>query len=293
MIEKEQIQVIPKGLRSFDQKDSEFFIELLPGPFDRNGLPEGLRFWKNRIEACELEESFRVGLVYGPSGCGKSSLMRAGLLPRLSPKIETIYIEATPEGTTERLLREIHKKIPGMVFTSLAEALSIIRRRKLVPSGGKLLLVIDQFEQWLYSNKRYAGTELTNALRQCDGVTVQAIVMVRDDFWLSVSRFLKEIDIPILERENSAMVDLFDRHHASKVLALFGRAYGRLPENAKDWTDDHVQFLEQAVDGLCQDDKVISVRLALFAEMLKSKSWIPKTLADLGGISGVGVTNLE
>ena len=293
MIEKEQIRVIPKGLRSFDQKDSEFFIELLPGPFDRNGLPEGLRFWKNRIEALELEESFRVGLVYGPSGCGKSSLMRAGLLPRLSPKIEAIYIEATPDGTADRLLREIQKKIPGMVFTNLAEALSIIRRRKLVPSGGKLLLVIDQFEQWLYQHKRYAGTELTNALRQCDGVTVQAIVMVRDDFWLSVSRFLKEIDIPILERENSAMVDLFDRHHATKVLGLFGRAYGRLPENAQDWTDEHVQFLEQAVDGLCQDDKVISVRLALFAEMLKSKSWIPKTLADLGGISGVGVTFLE
>lgn len=287
------IRVIPKGLRSFDEKDSEFYLELLPGPFDRTGLPEGLRFWKNRIEATDADESFRVGLVYGPSGCGKSSLMKAGLLPRLSPKIESIYIEATPEDTEGKLLREIQKRIPDASGANLADTLSIIRRRKLVPSGGKLLLVIDQFEQWLYAHKNYADTALTNALRQCDGVTIQAIVMVRDDFWLSVSRFLRELDVPILERENSALVDLFNLDHAKKVLSLFGRAYEKLPENRTDWTQEQKEFLQQAVEGLSQEEKVISVRLALFAEMMKSKTWAPKTLADLGGIAGVGVTFLE
>ena len=287
------VRVIPKGLRSFDEKDSEFFLELLPGPFDRTGLPEALRFWKNRIEATDADESFRIGLVYGPSGCGKSSLMKAGLLPRLSPKIERIYIEATPEDTTGKLLREIQKRIPEASGANLADALSIIRRRKLVPSGGKLLLVIDQFEQWLYAHNNYADAELTNALRQCDGVTIQAIVMVRDDFWLSVSRFLRELDIPIVERENSALVDLFDLDHAKKVLALFGRAYDKLPEDRTAWTQEQKEFLQQAVEGLSQEEKVISVRLALFAEMMKSKTWAPKTLADLGGIAGVGVTFLE
>jgi serine/threonine protein kinase len=287
------VQVIPKGLRSFDEKDTDFFLDLLPGPFDRTGLPEGLRFWKNRIEATDANKSFRVGLVYGPSGCGKSSLMKAGLLPRLSNNIEAIYIEATPDDTTNKLLREIQKRIPEVPGTNLADALSIIRRRKLVPSGGKLLLVIDQFEQWLYGHKNYSDTELTNALRQCDGSTIQAIVMVRDDFWLSVSRFLRELDIPIVERENSAMVDLFDLEHAKKVLALFGRAYDKLPLDRSEWTQDHKQFLQQAVEGLSQEEKVISVRLALFAEMMKSKPWIPKTLSDLGGIAGVGVTFLE
>ncbi len=287
------VRVIPKGLRSFDEKDSEFFLELLPGPFDRSGLPEGLRFWKNRIEATDIDESFRIGLVYGPSGCGKSSLMKAGLLPRLSPKIESIYVEATPEDTTGKLLREIQKRIPEASGANLADALSIIRRRKLVPSGGKLLLVIDQFEQWLYAHKNYDDTGLTNALRQCDGVTIQAIVMVRDDFWLSVSRFLRELDVPILERENSALVDLFNLDHAKKVLALFGRAYDKLPEDRTAWTQEQNEFLQQAVEGLSQEEKVISVRLALFAEMMKSKTWAPKTLVDLGGIAGVGVTFLE
>src|SRR5262249_8689599 len=38
--------VIPKGLRSFDAADADFFLELLPGPRDRDGLPEAIRFWK-------------------------------------------------------------------------------------------------------------------------------------------------------------------------------------------------------------------------------------------------------
>ena len=74
------IKVIPKGLRSFDEHDADFFLELLPGPRDRDGLPESIRFWKDRIEATDPDQTFRVGLIYGPSGCGKSSLVKAGLL---------------------------------------------------------------------------------------------------------------------------------------------------------------------------------------------------------------------
>ena len=33
------------------------------------------------------DRTFPVGVIYGPSGCGKSSLVRAGLLPRLSDPI--------------------------------------------------------------------------------------------------------------------------------------------------------------------------------------------------------------
>jgi len=287
------LKVVPKGLRSFDAGDADFFLELLPGPFDRDGLPESIRFWKSRIEATDIDKTFRVGLVYGPSGCGKSSLMKAGLLPRLSTRIERVYVEATPDDTPARLLKELQKRIPDLSATNLADALSMIRRRKLVPSGGKLLLVIDQFEQWLYAQKSYANAELTNALSQCDGETIQAIVMVREDFWISVSRFLKELDIPIVERENSAMVDLFDLEHSKKVLAYFGRAFERLPEDRSSWSEDQKAFLNQAVMGLSENDKVISVRLALFAEMMKGKLWVPKTIEDVGGVSGVGVTFLE
>ena len=74
------IKVIPKGLRSFDEDDADFFLELLPGPRDREGLPESIRFWKTRIETTDPDRTFRVGLIYGPSGCGKSSLVRGRAL---------------------------------------------------------------------------------------------------------------------------------------------------------------------------------------------------------------------
>jgi hypothetical protein len=59
--------IVPKGLRSFDAQDADFFLQLLPGPRDKEGLPESIRFWKHRIEARD-ELSFTVGVIYGPSG---------------------------------------------------------------------------------------------------------------------------------------------------------------------------------------------------------------------------------
>ena len=62
------IKIVPKGLRSFDEHDADFFLELLPGPRDRDGLPESIRFWKRKIEQIDPDETFRVGLIYGPIG---------------------------------------------------------------------------------------------------------------------------------------------------------------------------------------------------------------------------------
>ena len=46
---------MPKGLRSFDEHDADFFLELLPGPRNRDGLPESIRFWKTQIETIDPE----------------------------------------------------------------------------------------------------------------------------------------------------------------------------------------------------------------------------------------------
>ena len=110
------IKIVPRGLSSFDEQDADFFLGLLPGPHDRNGLPEGLRFWKTRIEVTDPDKSFRVGIIYGPSGCGKTSLVRAGLLPLLKreERVTSIYVEATGGGTEARLLREVRKGVGGL-----------------------------------------------------------------------------------------------------------------------------------------------------------------------------------
>src|SRR5262249_25122070 len=120
-----------------------------------------------------------------------------------------------------------------------------------------------------------------------------AIVMVRDDFWLAVSRFLKALEVEIVEGRNLALVDLFDTLHARTVLAAFGRAYGRLPDNLGQCTGGQDAFLDPSIAELAEDGKVIGVRLALFAEMVKGKPWTPVTLREVGGAQGVGVSFLE
>ena len=104
---------------------------------------------------------------------------------------------------------------------------------------------------------------------------------------------MRDLDIRLLEGENSGLVDLFDPRHGKKVLMAFGRAHGALPERIDDLNKDQETFLDQSITGLSQDGKVISVRLALFAEMMKGKPWTPATLREVGGIEGVGLTFLE
>jgi hypothetical protein len=85
----------------------------------------------------------------------------------------------------------------------------------------------------------------------------------------------------------------FDSLHARKVLAEFGRAFGRLPDSLNALRPEQTAFLDQVAAGLAHDGKVISVRLALFADMVKGKPWTPASLRAIGGTSGVGVTFLE
>ncbi len=292
--EKQPIKIIPKGLRSFDAHDAGFFTELLPGARDRDGVPDILRFWKTRIEEMDSDHTFPVGLIYGPSGCGKSSMVKAGLLPLLSEDVLSIYVESTPLETETRLLQGIRKQCPEVAGNpSLKDTIAALRRQQGLPAGKKVLIVLDQFEQWLHAKKTDTDTELVQALRQCDGGHVQCIVMLRDDFWMAATRFMRDLDMSLLEGQNSLAVDLFPVRHAEKVLQAFGRAFGVI-DSKEGWLDkEQEQFIKQCVAGLAEEDKVICVRLALFVEMMKGKPWTPASLVRVGGTSGVGVAFLE
>jgi serine/threonine protein kinase len=297
------IRIVPKGLRSFDATDAEFFLELLPGPRNRDGLPDSINFWKTRIDEMDPDRAFSVGLIYGPSGCGKSSLVKAGLLPRLSSRVVPIYVEAAADDTEARLVKALYKHFPALAkgagaarpvaTDALVEALTALRRGQAIAPGRKVLIVIDQFEQWLHAKREEPEPALVTALRQCDGGRVQCIVMVRDDFWMAATRFMQALEIDLVPGHNIAAVDLFDLDHARKVLCAFGSAYGRLPEDLDNLDRDQKAFLDQAISELAQDARVISVRVTLFAETVKSKAWTSATLKAMGGIEGVGVVFLD
>lgn len=281
------LKVLPRGLRSFDARDAAFFLELLPGSRDRNGLPDSLSFWKTRIEERCPENTFSAGLIYGPSGCGKSSFVKAGLFPHLSDEVIPIYVEASAKETEASILRTLQRAIPELPKAfGLVESFALLRRQ----AEKKVVVVIDQFEQWLNAHRSDQKPELVAAIRQCDGGNIQAILLVRDDFWMAASRFMSDVEVKIRQGINAAAIDLFPVKHAKKLLAAFGRAFGDLQDVL---TRANEQFLERSVIGLAQDGYVISVRLALFAEMVKGKPWIPETLKEVGGAEGIGARFLD
>ena len=251
------------------------------------------RVRKVRIEEMDPDKTFRVGYIFGPSGCGKSSLVKAGLLPRLSKPIISIYIEATGEETEARLLRGLRKHNPDLPADLDLRTALVAAREKIREGSNKILLVIDQFEQWYHAKGAEPGTELAKALSECDGGRVQAIILVRDDYSMALYRFMAVIGVRQNQDQNFAVVDLFDLQHARKVLIAFGRGYGMLPDDPKEMTGAQNEFLDRTIKGLSQEGRVVSVRLALFAEMLKGKPWTPETLKQVGGAEGVGVTFLE
>lgn len=268
-------RIVPKGLRPFERRDSDSFLQLLPGPYDRDGLPEGVRFWVSRLTGSEGEKPLTVGLIYGPSGCGKTSLVRAGLIPQLPREITTIYLQASNVGTEAELCRQLVSRIPAMVnypideHADIAQLLTHLRRL----GQGRTVIFIDQFEQWLFAHPDSQKEPLTQALRQCDGEHLQCVLMVRDDFWMGITRLMNFLDVTIAENVDVRAVDLFDTRHARHVLSLFGIAYGRLPELREQWTSGQSRFIDAAVKYLAVDGRVICVQLALLAEMMKSRAW--------------------
>lgn len=288
------LPIVPRGLRSFDRHDASFFSQLLPGPHDRDWVPESLLFWKRKLEHTEQDDPLRVGVIYGPSGCGKSSFVKAGLIPLLGSSVTTVFVESTKVDTEARLLRGIRKRRPNLSAKhGLTQSLADIRRSTAKKPADRILIVLDQFEQWLHGRVDHENSELAMALRQCDGVNLQCLILLRDDFWLAMSRFASILEVPLRQNHNVTLVDRFSQPHARRVLAEFGIAYDRIPEHSKDRTPSQKQFLDQAVKELSEDGKIVPVRLSLFVEMVKTQPWDLSTLSRLGGVRGIGTQFLE
>ena len=293
-VEPPSAPVIPRGLRSFTKDDRDFFLKLIPGPRDRGGLPTSIRFWKDCIDEREPGAAFNVGLLYGPSGCGKSSLIKAGVLPRLNSDVVSIHVDSTPQATESEILRQLRRRFKSIPpELNLTESLRGLRESAGLRSNLKIVLVLDQFEQWLHCWQTGTEAGLVSALRQCDGGNIQCVLMVRDDFWLPVSRFMRQLELGIVDGTNAMLVDSFDAEHARRVLRELGVAYKRLPENAAEQSADQTAFVSQTIEDLAEDNRLYPVRLSVFVEMVKDRPWTPETLRDMGGARGVGVAFLE
>ena len=293
LADDDDILIDPKGPGSFEEKDAHYFLRLLPGQRDRNGLPPGAAFWKERVDSLDPALAFPVGIVHGPSGCGKTSRVKAALLTRLADTVIPVYLEATSDATEERMLRELHKKVPALPHgIGLVAAMAAIRQGQYAPPGCKVTLFLDQFEQWLHANPEDHNAILVQALRHCNGVRLQCVLMIRDEFWTAVTRFMHSLELDA-DKNNSRLIDLFDLKHAREVLIFFGQAMRALPRNKAEITKEQYQFLDRAIKELAVERRIVCVRLSMFAAMVEDREWTPATLNSFGGIDGIGATFLE
>lgn len=280
------MRLLPANGQPFDAQAAELYLELLPGARGADGLPEGLRFWKSRLEQTDAAQTFAIGVLAGPAGCGKSSLINAGLAPRLADHVVTVVSVCAPgkEMEWQPSLRQACPALPPHL--SWLEVLEHIHRRPEDLLGKKIVLVIDQFEQWLQVNAATADAPLGKGLKLCDGQHAQCLLVVRDDFVPLAQRCLIMWGIHLTENVNLARQALFDTEHATEVLTIIGRALRHLPE--RDMTLEQRVFLRHAVSGLSNNGQVNPLRLAQFVRTVRDKAWTPNSFSQLGGIGAIG-----
>lgn len=287
-------EFVPKGLRSYGAEDAAFFQSLLPGPKDRMGVPASINFWRHRImEPLSQANTTPVGVIYGPSGSGKSSFVKAGLLPTLGKQVRTVYVECTQERTETQLISAVEREMNvGATGETLPGVFEGIAKDE---SGGdrKLLVVLDQFEQWLASGTAFRGSDLAHALKFCDGQRLQVLLLVRDDYWRSLTRFMDVLEVDLREGQNTQSINLFDREHARSVLQQLGAAYGRLPAPPEPLPAGASEFLDEVVEQISENDLVVCIRLTLFAEWFKHLPWTLEQLEAVGGATGSATKYLE
>ena len=287
--------LIPRGVRPFEARDAIAFRELLPGPKDRLGIPDSIQFWKRKIERENELERFTVGAIMGPGGSGKSSFVRAGLLPHLDPALsQSIFVDAAIENPETQLSKELKNLFPDLSSVVDLPALMDSVSHQIVEQKSKpLLIVIDQFEQWLCQNPDPASSQLGQALRYCDGKNLYCLVLIRDDFWLVASRFFNDLNIPWNQEKNIQKLDLLTEPEGIDVLNRLGVAIGKLPEDATNLSSTQKQFLASVVSGVSEKSRVVCLHLTLFVEMFRNKEWSLKTINAQGGFAGIGESYLE
>jgi WD40 repeat protein/DNA-binding SARP family transcriptional activator len=136
-----------KGLRAFDEPDAEDF-------FGRGKLVDQML---EHLAVEEVEDGVRLLLVVGGSGSGKSSAVRAGLVPRLRrggvPGSASWFVVAmTPGKSPLGELAEALRQVAVVDVERLSRELATERGlheavQRVVPSGGELLLLVDQLEE--------------------------------------------------------------------------------------------------------------------------------------------------
>ena len=182
------------GLAPFGEEDAEFFFGR---DRERNLVISNLR-------------SSRLTIFYGESGVGKSSLLNAGVVHQLRdvaernrqasglPGFAVVVFRDWQVDPLRGLLEEakravdrtlgIHHGDSGSDSSSLADALRVCAEH----AGGKLLVILDQFEEFFRYHPDKTGEEFAEEFAgavNTPGLRANFLISIREDALAKLDRF--------------------------------------------------------------------------------------------------------
>ena len=136
--DQQPVKIVPKGLRSFDAHDADFFLELLPGPRDRDGLPDSLRFWKTRDRRNRPRQHFQRGLDLRPIGVRQVVARESGIVAPALRRCDRRLCRSDRRRNGSPPLEWPAETLPALPDNlSLKDTLAALRRGQGIPAGKK------------------------------------------------------------------------------------------------------------------------------------------------------------
>ena len=235
----------------------------------------------------------KIIALSAPSGAGKSSWLRAWLLPELLQDGQTSICRldanesdnSASEHTFDLLQHElrVHLSAASTDGSEISTAVELIREvvaGRQLSKNVKLLIVIDQFEQWLLRYGRDETSNLLNALRECNGHRVQALLIFRSDYENLVKPTMRLCDEAFHDGANAFDLPAVTKPAiaAETLLHLLG-AVGKFQDQADIPGSPSLRQSAEQLLGTTAGDAILPVQIVLLAKFCLKHTELPNPLA--------------
>lgn len=252
-----------------------------------------------------------------PSGAGKSSWVAAGMLPTLrnrdhSNSLIIVHLNAdesrSPNGpVTERTVQRLRSLLIyrlGLLPNTTDSLDTILRAWKRRASASqilrskrhpKLLIVLDQFEQWLSVHGHAAGSQLEQALTNCDGDTLQVLLVFRSDarFTDAAMELMDRCGATYTDRSNGFRLRPLNGSTAEATLRhLLNAGNVRLAEQPAATSQDILQHSRKLLEAE-QQGSILPVWTVLMARFIARHADRPHEILKRESFSEIAQCHIE
>lgn len=232
-----------------------YTIEMAPFFFGREAEVKDL------FDKVVNELGARTTLVFGPLGVGKTSLVRAGLIPRISQLYKVAYVRCSRELIDSVLVKKMLSQEPGGNENPLFLELAFQWEDEQPAPLERKIVVLDQFEEffiWVQDHEQLLHLYLHIAALLESRRNVDLVIVLRDEFFSQIQDL--EAFIPnILEEQ--VRIRHVDKRTAHAVIA-------QLLEEA-DMTVESATIIDRIIQNVSEEDGKINLTyLQLYLERL-------------------------